>query len=164
MKDLVLAMGVLCFFAMSCNNAPKQAETEAVDSTAMEIQKECPMKALRAEFANWDNLADSAKVAIVTKAKTMLDARFAEKKKCQHEMDSTKPCMHQEMAEMTEEVKAQMDSMRVKMEEMKAQWANFANLTLDEQKDIIVSHLEKSRKHECHKEGEARCKHDSISQ
>ena len=153
MKDLVLAMGVLCFFAMSCNNTPKQAETEAVDSTAMEIQKECPMKALRAEFANWDNLADSAKVAIVTKAKTMLDARFAEKKKCQHEM-----------AEMTEEVKAQMDSMRVKMEEMKAQWANFANLTLDEQKDIIVSHLEKSRKHECHKEGEARCKHDSISQ
>ncbi len=158
-------MGVLCFFAMSCNNAPKQAKTEAVDSTAMEIQKECPMKAIQAEFANWDNLADSTKVAIVAKAKAMLDAKFAEQEECcKHEMDSTKPCMHQEMAEMTEEVKAQMDSMSVKMEEMKAQWANFANLTLDEQKDVIVSHLGMCQKHECHKEGEACCKNDSIAQ
>lgn len=158
-------MGVLCFFAVSCNNAPKQTETvAAVDSTAMEMQKECPMKAIQAEFANWDNLADSAKVAIVAKAKAMLDAKFAKMEGCQHKMDSAKPCMQQEMTEMTEEMKAQMDNVKVRMDEMKAQWANFANLTLDEQKDVILSHIGMYQKHECYKEGKACCKHDSISQ
>lgn len=156
MKRLVLAMGALCFFAMACNNAPKQTEAVAADTTAVEMkQPECPMKAIKAELANWDNLADSTKTAVVAKAKAFLDEKFAKMEECKHEADSAKPCLEEKMAEMTEEAKA-------KMEEMKEQWANFANLTLEEQKNVIVSHLEMCQKQECEKEGEACCKNDSV--
>ena len=81
---------------------------------------------------------------------------------CQHEGEHQ--CQH-EMAEMTEEQKAECEAkcaeMKAKCEEMKAAWENFENLSLDEQKDLILGRIEFMKGMQCNHEGEEhQCQHE----
>ena len=164
MKKLALTLGMACLFMVACNNAPKQKEAaETPEQTeAIAEKSECPMSALKAEYANWDNLDETAKAELNKKACDLfaqMEARKAEMmengepKPCCKEGEpkpeckegEPKPCC-KEMAEMTDEQKAEFEAKKAEMEakcaEMKAAWENFDNLNLDEQKDLIMGRLE----------------------
>ena len=79
---------------------------------------------------------------------TEMDAKMAEMK------EAGEGCA-KEMAEMTEEQKAECEA---KCAEMKAAWDNFANLTVDEQRDLIMKRLEGcGGEKKCCKGGEGKC-------
>ena len=139
MKKLVLTLGLACLFMVACNNTPKQPEqaAEPVQEEKTEVVEEkhdCPMHALKEEYAKWDEMTDEAKAELNKKAATMfneMDAKMEEMKAAGEEV-----C--KEMAEMTEEQKAECEK---KCAEMKEAWANFENMTLDEQRDLIMKRL-----------------------
>ena len=139
MKKLVLTLGLACLFMAACNNTPKQPEqpAEPVQEEVVEVveeKQECPMHALKDEYAKWDEMTDEAKAELNKKAATMfneMDAKMEEMKAAGEEV-----C--KEMAEMTEEQKAECEK---KCAEMKEAWANFGNMTLDEQRDLIMKRL-----------------------
>ena len=145
MKKLFLTLGLASLFMVACNNTPKQPEqpAEPVQEEKTEVVEEkhdCPMNALKDEFAKWDEMTDEAKAELNKKA----------------EMEAAGEQVCKEMAEMTEEAKAECEK---KCAEMKAKWDNFANLTVDEQKDLIMERLNgcnhDGEKPCCHKEAEA---------
>ena len=145
MKKLVLTLGMACLFMVACNNTPKQPEQAAEpvqEETVVEEKQECPMAALKAEYANWDNLTDEVKADLNQKAYELFNNMEAKKA----EMAEKGECCNKEMAEMTEEQKAECEK---KCAEMKAAWENFANMTLDEQKDLIMSRLDGCNKPCC---------------
>jgi hypothetical protein len=78
---------------------------------------------------------DQMKAELNQKAATM----FAEMDAKMEEMKASGEEVCKDMAEMTEEQKAECEQ---KCAEMKAAWENFANLTVDEQKDLIMKRLE----------------------
>ena len=138
MKKLFLTLGLASLFMVACNNTPKQEEavTEPVqeETEVVEEKHECPMHALKEAYANWDEMTDEAKAELNKKTATMfneMDAKMEEMKAAGEEV-----C--KEMAEMTEEQKAECEK---KCAEMKEAWANFENMTLDEQKDLIMKRL-----------------------
>ena len=139
MKKLVLTLGLASLFMVACNNTPKQPEqpAEPVQEEVVEVveeKHECPMHALKDEYAKWDEMTDEAKAELNKKAATMfneMDAKMEEMKAAGEEV-----C--KEMAEMTEEQKAECEK---KCAEMKEAWANFENMTLDEQRDLIMKRL-----------------------
>lgn len=142
MKKLFLTLGLASLFMVACNNTPKQPEqpaAEPVQEQKVEVveqpKAECPMDALKAEYANWDQLTDEAKADLNKKAAGL----FAEMQAKKAEMMAAGEGCAKEMAEMTEEAKAECQK---KCEEMKAAWDNFGNLTVDEQKDFIMKQLE----------------------
>ena len=138
MKKLFLTLGLASLFMVACNNTPKQEETVAEpvqeETEVVEEKQECPMHALKDEYAKWDELTDEAKAELNAKAValfTEMDAKMAEMKEAGQEV-----C--KDMAEMTEEQKAECEQ---KCAEMKAAWENYANMTVDEQKDLIMKRL-----------------------
>ena len=157
MKKLALMLGMACLFMVACNNAPKKGATEATaaeQTEAVEEKHECPMGQLMDEYAKWDEMDDAAKAELNAKAVAMfaeMDAKMAEMK------EEGKECQ-KEMAEMTEEQKAECEAkcaeMKAKCEEMKAAWENIANLSADEQKDLIMQRFDGMK--QCH-HGEKDC-------
>ena len=139
MKKLFLTLGLASLFMVACNNTPKQeeqpAEQPATETTeVVEEKHECPMHALKEEYAKWDEMTDEAKAELNKKAYevfSQMDAKMEEMKAAGEEV-----C--KEMAEMTEEQKAECEK---KCAEMKAAWEGFAEKSLDEQKDLIMQRL-----------------------
>ena len=156
MKKLFLTLGLASLFMVACNNTPKQGETQPVEQPApettevVEEKHECPMHALKEAYADWDNMTEEVKADLNKKAATM----FAEMEAKKAEMEAEgKACCKEgkeecekKMAEMTEEQKAECEKkcaeMKAECEKMQAAWANFDNLSLDEQKDLIMKRLE----------------------
>ena len=167
MKKLVLTLGLACLFMVACNNTPKQPEQTAEPvqevTEVVEEKHECPMHALKEEFANWDQMTDEAKAELNKKAAEVFATMDAEMEAKKAEMEAAGEKVCKEMAEMTEEQKAECEK---KCAEMKAAWENFANLTVDEQKDLIMQRLggcDHGDKPCCKHEGEEghQCQHDA---
>ena len=158
MKKLFLTLGLASLFMVACNNTPKQPEqtAEPVQEEKTEVVEEkhdCPMHALKDEFAKWDEMTDEAKAELNKKAAETFAAMDAEMEAKKAEMEAAGEQVCKEMAEMTEEAKAECEK---KCAEMKAKWDNFANLTVDEQKDLIMERL-----NGCNHEGDKPCcKHE----
>ena len=138
MKKLFLTLGLASLFMVACNNTPKQEEPVAEpvqeETEVVEEEHNCPMHALKEEYAKWDEMTDEAKAELNQKAAAVfgeMDAKMEEMKAAGEEV-----C--KEMAEMTEEQKAECEK---KCAEMKAAWDNFDNMTVDEQKDLIMKRL-----------------------
>ena len=175
MKKLVLTLGLARLFMVACNNTPKQPEQPAepvqeAKTEVVEEKHECPMDALKNEYAKWDEMTDEAKAELNKKACEMfaqMDAKMAEVeaegKACCKE--GKEEC-EKKMAEMTEEAKAECEKkcaeMKAECEAMKAAWGNFANLNVDEQKDLVLKRLEGcgGEKNCCKGEGH-QCQHDA---
>lgn len=154
MKKLFLTLGLASLFMVACNNTPKQqeqpAEQPAEATEVVEEKHECPMGQLKAAYAEWDNMTDEAKAELNAKAASV----FADMDAKMEEMKAAGEQVCKEMAEMTEEQKAECEK---KCAEMKAKWDNFANMTVDEQKDLVMERLGGC----CDKEGEKGCcKHE----
>ena len=164
MKKLFLTLGLASLFMVACNNTPKQEETvaEPVQEEVTEVVEEkhdCPMHALKEEYAKWDEMDDQMKADLNQKAAAV----FAEMDAKMEEMKAAGEEVCKEMAEMTEEQKAECEA---KCAEMKAKWDNFANMTVDEQKELIMERLGGCCNHEgdkpcCKHEGEEghECQH-----
>ena len=143
MKKLFLSMGLACLFMVACNNAPKQDATEeAIDSTEVVVEEVveehvCPMEAMKANLANWETMAEEERVALIGEIKAFFDekdAKMAEGESC---------CQHAEgeVCEMTEEMKAKCEAMKAQMEAIMAKWAEWANLTIDDQRALIEERM-----------------------
>ena len=168
MKKLVLTLGLACLFMVACNNTTKPAEqaAEPVQEEKTEVVEEkhdCPMHALKEEYAKWDEMTDEAKAELNQKAATVfgeMDAKMEAKKA---EMEAAGEQICKEMAEMTEEQKAECEAKKAeceaKLAEMKAKWENFANMTVDEQKDLIMERLGG-----CEGGEKGCCKHDAPAE
>ena len=162
-------MGLASLFMVACNNAPKQPEQPAEPETVVAEEHHCPFCPLKAEYANWDNMDETAKAELNKKAYDLfaqMDAEMEAKKaeceakpcckegegehQCNHEgehqcnHEGEHKCAH-EMAEMTEEQKAECEAkcaeMKAECEKMKAAWESFETLSLDEQKDLILGRI-----------------------
>ena len=162
MKKLVLTLGLASLFMVACNNTPKQPEqaAEPVQEEKTEVVEEkhdCPMHALKEEYAKWDEMTDEAKAELNKKA----CAIFTEMDAKMEEMKAAGEGCAKEMAEMTEEQKAECEK---KCAEMKAAWEKFGEMTVDEQKDLIMQRLGgcEGEKGCCKGEGEGhQCQHDA---
>ena len=145
MKKLFFVLGLASLFLVACNNTPKQEEqTQPVEQPAettevVEEEHNCPMHALKEEYAKWDEMTDEAKAELNKKAAETFAAMDAEMEAKKAEMEAAGEQVCKEMAEMTEEQKAECEK---KCAEMKAAWENFDNLTVDEQKDLIMKRLD----------------------
>ena len=177
MKKLFLTLGLACLFMVACNNTPKQdegkqAEQPAETTEVVEEEHNCPMHALKEEYAKWDEMTDEAKTELNKKAVEIFNAMDAEMEAKKAEMEAAGEQVCQKMAEMTEEQKAECEK---KCAEMKAKWDNFANMTVDEQKDLIMNRLGgcnhdgdkpcckgEGEGHKCQHEGEEghKCQHE----
>ncbi len=136
-------LGLASLMMVACNNTPKQPEQPATPAEeqkteVVEEEHNCPMHALKEEFAKWDEMTDEAKAELTKKAAETFAAMDAEMEAKKAEMEAAGQEVCKEMAEMTEEQKAECEK---KCAEMKAKWDNFANMTVDEQKDLIMERL-----------------------
>jgi hypothetical protein len=184
MKKLFLMMGLACLFMVACNNAPKQQEPANEPETTVAEEHHCPFCTLKAEYANWDNMEETAKAELNKKAYDLfaeMDAKMAEMKaegkECCEKAGEMKEGCEKKMAEMTEEAKAECqkkcEEMKAECEAMKAAWEAFETKTLDEQKDLVLGRIaamgmgegkcgnHEAEEHHCNHEGEEghQCQH-----
>ena len=192
-------MGLASLFMVACNNAPKQEQKAEEPQPVVAEEHHCPFCPLKAEYANWDNMDETAKAELNKKAydlfiqmdaemKAECEAKKAEceakgeAKPCCKEGEGEHKCNHEgehkcahEMAEMTEEQKAECEAkcaeMKAECEKMKAAWESFETLSLDEQKDLILGRIaamgmggdkcnHEAEEHKCNHEGEGhQCQH-----
>lgn len=160
MKKLFLTLGIACLFMVACNNAPKQEATEepvAEEVTPAEEEHVCPMAALKEGLANWENLAEEERVELINSIKALFDekdAAMAEGNGC---------CQHAEgeIAEMTEEMKAACEAKHAQMQALMERWANWAEMSIEEQKALIEERFaamtccQHAEEGECNAEAEA---------
>lgn len=174
MKKLFLMMGLACLFMVACNNAPKQQEqTAEPQQEAVAEEHHCPFCTLKGEFANWDNMDEAAKAELVKKGFDLFAEMDAKKAECESkcaemteeqkaQCEAKKAECEAKMAEMTEEQKAECEAKcaakKAECEQMMAAWANFENVTLDEQKDLILNRIAAMGmgQGKCEKDGEAK--------
>ena len=125
MKKLAMLISVCCFVFVSCNNQPAQAPEESTEHKCEGHKKCCKelteeQKADMEAWKNWDSQTTEKKEELVAKRKECIDNRMAKKQeKCD--------------AEKKEECPAKA----AKCAEMKAQFENWDNLTLDEKKALL---------------------------
>lgn len=158
MKKLFLTLGLASLFMVACNNTPKEQPVQSAEPTqiqevktnAVEEKHECPMQNLKAEYANWDNLTDEVKGQLNKKAYEMFAQMDAKKAECEAQgktccKEEGKQECEKKMAEMTDEQKKECETkcaeMKAQCEQMKAAWDNFANLSINDQKDLIMKRL-----------------------
>ena len=142
MKKLFFTLGLACLFMVACNNTPKQQDQPAEQPTeqtaetteAAPEERHCPMHDLRAEYENWDNLTDEAKAELNQKAVAIFNEMDAQRA----QMEAQGEQIADQVVEMTEEQRAECES---KCAEMKAKWENFATMTVDEQRALIMERL-----------------------
>ncbi len=131
MKKLFLTLGIACLFMTACNNAPKEAQVEeqpvVEEAAPVEV---CPMDNFKAQLADWANYDEAKKAEVVGAIKTFFDEKDAQ-------MAEGKECCQKEGEEITEEMKAKMDEMKAKMEPIMEKWANWAEMTVEDQKALI---------------------------
>ena len=154
MKKLFLTLGLASLFLVACDNTPKQPEQPAEPAQepkqeVVEEKHDCPMHALKEEFAKWDEMTDEAKAELNKKAAETFAAMDAEMEAKKAEMEAAGEKVCKEMAEMTEEQKKECET---QCAEMKAKWEKFADMTVDEQKDLIMERL-----NGCNHEGDKPC-------
>ena len=178
MKKLFLMMGLACLFMVACNNAPKQEQPK--DEPVAAEEHHCPFCTLKAEYANWETMEETAKAELNKKAFDLfaeMDAKMAEMqaegKECCEKAGEMKEGCEKKMAEMGAEAKAECEQMKAKCEEMKAAWEAFETKTLDEQKDLVLGRIaamgmgegkcgnHEAEEHHCNHEGEEghQCQH-----
>lgn len=171
-------MGLACLFMVACNNAPKQEqpkEEPQQEACAPAEERHCPFCTLKAEYANWENMEEAARVELNNKAIALfaeMDAKMeemkAEGKECCEKAGEVKEACEQKLAEMTEEAKAECEAkcaeMKAKMDAVIEKWANIASMTNEEQKDLVLERIAAMGMGEgkCdHHEGEAhQCEHN----
>ena len=102
MKKLFLMMGLASLFMVACNNAPKQEQPkdEPQQEVAVVEEHHCPFCPLKAEYANWDNMDETAKAELNKKAYALfaeMDAKMAEceAKKAECEANGEHKCNHE---------------------------------------------------------------------
>lgn len=183
-------MGLASLFMVACNNAPKQEQPkeEPQQEVAVVEEHHCPFCPLKAEYANWDNMDENAKAELNKKAYTLFAEQDAqceakkaeceangEAKPCCKEGEGEHKCAH-EMAEMTEEQKAECEAKCAEMKSLMEKWAAFETMTLDEQKDLVLSRIaamgmggdkcqHEAEAHQCQHEGEGhQCQHGESHQ
>ena len=157
MKKLFLMMGLACLFMVACDNAPQQEQPKDEPKQEANVQEEhkCPFCALKAEYANWETMADSAKVALNAKALELFTQMDAEMEAKKAEMEAKGECVKEKAEEVKAECEAKCVEMKAKCEEMKAAWEKFAELGVDEQKDLVLGRIEAMGMGKCdHAEGE----------
>ena len=176
MKKLFLMMGLACLFMVACNNAPKQEQPkeEPQQEAVAAEEHHCPFCTLKAEYANWETMEETAKAELNKKAQALfaeMDAKMeemkAEGKECCEKAGEIKEGCEKKMEELTEEAKAECqkkcEEMKAECEAMKAAWEAFETKTLDEQKDLILGRIEFMKGMQCHHEGEGEehhCQHE----
>ncbi len=163
MKKLALVLGMACPFMVACNNAPNQQQKPAEEPKQETVAEEhhCPFCSLKGEYANWETMDDAAKAELNKKAFTLFAEMDAKKAECEAKGEDKTCCKEGEMkeckegeakheceaksAEMTPEQKAECEAKcaekKAECEKMMAKWAEFGNLTADEQKDLVLARI-----------------------
>ena len=158
-------MGLACLFMVACNNAPKQQEQTAEEPQQEQevvVEHQCPFCTLKAEYANWENMDETAKAELNTKAIAVfaeMDAKMEEMKAEGKECCEKKEACEQKMAEMTEEQKAECEAkcaeMKAQMDAVMEKWANIETMTVEEVKDLVLERIAAMGMGKCeHHEGE----------